>query len=99
MKPDKHPIGGEQIEAERRFTPQNVEVMAGDALYMFTDGYPDQIGESANKRFQSRRFQNLLLELYDKDMDHQRLLLDAELRHWRGDEEQTDDILVLGVRM
>ena len=44
-------------------------------------------------------FYNLLLEHHEKEMEHQRLLLDAELRHWRGETEQTDDILVMGVRV
>lgn len=98
FKPDKYGVGGVQNEDVRDFTPHVLELEDGDTIYLFSDGYQDQIGEEINKRFRSKRFYNLLLDVQDREMDHQRLLLDAELRHWRGDMEQTDDIVVIGVR-
>jgi serine phosphatase RsbU (regulator of sigma subunit)/DNA-binding response OmpR family regulator len=99
-KPDKYGIGGE-ITGEitsREYTEHTIDILPGDTYYMFSDGYQDQIGEEVNKRFKARRFYQMLLDLQERDMEHQRVLLDAELRHWRGDLEQTDDILILGVR-
>jgi histidine kinase len=97
-KGDKISIGGYQVDEHVEYTTHNFELDEGDTIYLFSDGYPDQIGEKADRRFQSKRFHTLLQEIYQKDMDHQRLLLDAELRHWRGDNEQTDDIVVIGIR-
>ncbi|MBX3101833.1 MAG: SpoIIE family protein phosphatase [Bacteroidetes bacterium] len=97
-KGDKVSIGGYQAEEHVEYTTHNFELDEGDTIYLFSDGYPDQIGEKEDRRFKSKRFHTLLQEIYNKDMDHQRLLLDAELRHWRGDNEQTDDIVVIGIR-
>jgi serine phosphatase RsbU (regulator of sigma subunit) len=98
IKGDKQGIGGYQIEEVASYTTHTFEMEAGDTVYIYSDGYPDQIGEEINKRFQGKRFQTFLQEIHDKDMEYQRLLLDAELRHWRGDMEQTDDVVVIGIR-
>ncbi|MCZ2356585.1 MAG: SpoIIE family protein phosphatase [Bacteroidia bacterium] len=97
-KGDKFSVGGEQLEEVRNFTLHQIDIEPGDTFYIFTDGFPDQFGEEINKKFQSRRFYQLLQEIYEKDTEHQRLLVDAELRHWRGENEQTDDVLVIGIK-
>jgi len=98
FKGDKFGVGGTVDGDSRQFTQQIIDLEPGDTIYMFTDGYQDQIGEEINKRFKSRRFYQLLADFNNREMDHQRLLLDAELRHWRGDLVQTDDILIIGIR-
>lgn len=98
FKPDKYGVGGVQNEDVRDYTAHAIELEENDTIYLFSDGYQDQIGQEINKRFRSKRFYNLLLDIHTKELDHQRLLLDAELRHWRGEMEQTDDIVVIGVR-
>jgi histidine kinase len=99
LKGDKYGIGGDQEESSRLYTNQVVELEDNDVFYIYSDGYPDQIGEEINKKFLSRRFYSLLTEIHLKDPQHQRMLLDAELRHWRGDKEQTDDITVIGIQI
>jgi serine phosphatase RsbU (regulator of sigma subunit) len=99
LKPDKAGIGGIQYEESRAFTCHSVDLVENDVIYLFSDGYPDQIGEEINKRFLSRRFYTLLQEIHKFELERQRLLLDAEFRRWRGDLEQTDDILVIGLKI
>ncbi len=99
FKPDRHGVGGVQYEQSREFTCHSIDLLEGDVIYLFSDGYPDQIGEEINKRFLSRRFYTLLQEIHHYELDRQRLLLDAEFRRWRGDVEQTDDILVIGLKI
>jgi serine phosphatase RsbU (regulator of sigma subunit) len=99
VKPSKFGLGGAHSTDEiRDYGYTQVDIMPGDMFYIFSDGYADQIGEEDNKRFKGKRFYNLLLDIHQRDLEHQRLLLDAEYRHWRGDMEQTDDILVIGLR-
>jgi len=98
-KPEKYGVGGVQIgDYLRVYTNHTIELQPNDTLYIFSDGYPDQFGEEINKRFKSHRFYQLLQDYQNKEMDHQQVLLDAELRHWRGDMEQTDDVLVIGIK-
>ena len=98
MKGDRYGIGGDQEEEVRNYTNHSFEVLEGDSVYIFSDGFADQIGHELNKKYLMKRFYQFLLDIHTKDMEHQTMLLDAELRHWGGDREQTDDITVIGIR-
>jgi hypothetical protein len=58
----------------------------------------DQKGGQANKKFMSKNFKNLLLEIHDQPMHDQNQILDKTMTDWMGDHAQIDDILVIGVR-
>jgi hypothetical protein len=45
------------------------------------------------------QFRNLLLDIHRKPMPEQKRILDQSLEHWRGEEDQVDDILVMGMRV
>lgn len=98
IKADRQGIGGYQSDSVVEFSNHSFEMEEGDTVYIYSDGYPDQIGEEVNKRFKGKRFTTFLTEIHNKEMEHQKLLLDAELRHWRGENEQTDDVIVIGIR-
>jgi serine phosphatase RsbU (regulator of sigma subunit) len=71
----------------------------GDLIYLFTDGYVDQIGGLERKTFKTVRFKRLLREISDKPLNEQRLILREEHEIWRAGQEQIDDILILGVKL
>ncbi len=99
-KPERYGIGGDQMgEYFRVFTNHTIEIEPNDTIYIFTDGYPDQFGEEMNTRFKSRRFYQLLQDYQNRELEHQKNLLDSDLRRWRGEIEQTDDILIIGLRL
>jgi serine phosphatase RsbU (regulator of sigma subunit) len=95
---DKMPIGIYSDE-EESFTNQKLELEKGDTLYMFSDGFVDQIGGPKRKTFRSKYFKELLLTNSDKKMADQYKILEKTFKEWRGDIEQIDDILVMGVRV
>lgn len=99
IKPDKQSIGGEQMEEERIFTNHTFQLRKGDAIYLYTDGFVDQIGGPDKKRFSTRRFRDLILRTQAESMATQRALINFEWKEWRGDGEQLDDITVLGIRL
>lgn len=70
-----------------------------DLLYTFSDGYSDQFGQNENQKFNKRNFKKLLLKIYDKPMSEQKEILDDVLKKWKGKTDQTDDIIVMGVRI
>ncbi len=80
------------------FTTHDIALRKGDSLYMFSDGYADQFGGPEGKKFKSRHFQELLLSMQDKPMDEQKEILNASIEEWRGDYEQVDDIVVVGIK-
>jgi len=88
---------GSEKAAEDQFTPIKMQLQEGDRLYMASDGFQDQFGGPSDKRFMSKNFRNLLLiSGQDRTMDEQETKLNQTLDHWKGDGEQTDDVLVLG---
>lgn len=98
LKGDRMPIGIYGQEATP-FTSQGVKLKKGDSLYLFSDGYVDQLGGEKRKTFRSMRFRKLLMEISNKPMVEQHGVLEEKHLEWRGDVEQIDDILVLGMRI
>jgi serine phosphatase RsbU (regulator of sigma subunit) len=97
IKGDPFPIGSFQYEFTKKFTEHTIPLKEGDTFYLFSDGYQDQFGIKGRK-FMKRRFRELLLELQPKPMEEVRFLLEENIDLWRGSAEQTDDILVIGLR-
>jgi PAS domain S-box-containing protein len=84
---------------EKDFTSTKIELKENDAFYFFTDGYCDQFGGEQKKKFNRKRFKELLLSAQAMEMSEQELFLSYALRNWRQEEEQVDDILVMGVKI
>jgi serine phosphatase RsbU (regulator of sigma subunit) len=71
----------------------------GDCIYLFSDGYADQFGGPAGKKFMRRRMRELIVRMSVLPMSDQRILIETNLDQWRGDNEQVDDILMIGIRI
>jgi serine phosphatase RsbU (regulator of sigma subunit) len=97
IKGDRMPIGI-NITTERSFSNHSINLHDGDMVYLITDGYPDQFGGPAEKKFKYKPFKNLLVSIADKSMIDQQEVLKKTLIEWRGNIRQVDDILILGVR-
>ncbi|MCP4459751.1 MAG: SpoIIE family protein phosphatase [Cytophagales bacterium] len=83
--------------AEDQFTPLRIQLETGDRIYLASDGFQDQFGGPSDKRFMSKNFRNLLLiSGQDRTMVEQEAKLIQTFDHWKGNGEQTDDVLVLG---
>ncbi|MCK4992635.1 MAG: SpoIIE family protein phosphatase, partial [Bacteroidales bacterium] len=80
-------------------TNHDIQLEIGDTFYMFSDGFIDQKGGKENKKFMSKNFKKLLLEIHDRPMYDQKDILDRKLSDWMGSNSQMDDILVVGVRV
>ena len=83
------------------FESEVIKTEPGDTIYLFSDGYSDQFGGKYHKKYQSSRFKTFLLENQQCSMPEQRDKLYEEIEMWReeNDEDQTDDILVIGIRL
>jgi serine phosphatase RsbU (regulator of sigma subunit) len=66
---------------------------------MFSDGYADQFGGAKNKKFMVKRLQHELMGMQHLPLHEQKLLIDQLLHDWKGNTEQVDDILMIGVRI
>jgi len=97
IKPDKMPIA--IYENMNRFITHEIQLSKGDQVYMFSDGYADQFGGEKGKKLKYKNFKKLLLENAQLDMDKQQSLLNEFFFNWKANEEQVDDVLVLGVKI
>jgi len=98
FKADRMPIGI-HINFTTPFTSQSIRYNQGDMLYMFSDGYADQFGGPDNKKFRYKQFQDLLFSIHESPMADQNEKLYRTFINWKGDEEQVDDILIVGIRL
>ena len=98
IKGDRQSIGGNYDELPG-FTNHEMDLQQGDVLYTFSDGYPDQFGGEDGRKFMQKKFRKLLTEIHHHPIEKQRQILEDVLVKWRGNEEQVDDILVMGVRI
>ena len=87
---------GRSTGKENEFTNHSIRIEKGDAIYVFSDGYGDQFGGPDNKKFKTGNLKELFVSFQQKSMDEQRLILDNTIETWRGDNDQIDDILVMG---
>jgi len=97
IKPDAMPIG--KYPMMKPFSKEIIKLKANDTLYMFSDGFVDQFGGKFGKRLMIKRFRGLLLRIQEKSMKEQKVILEAYLNKWKGNYEQTDDIIVMGIKV
>ncbi len=97
-KGDKMPVAV-HINDHLHFTNHEIQLQTGDTFYMFSDGYPDQFGGEDGRKFMSKRFKQLLVEINDMPLEEQKEFLYKTHLDWRGKYEQIDDVIVLGVRV
>ncbi len=96
-KADRMPVG--IYIRETPFTYQQVQLEKNDMLYIFTDGYVDQFGGKNNEKLKSKRFKDLLSSISLLPVEKQKQQIDDFLQTWQGNNEQIDDILIIGIRV
>jgi len=96
VKADKQPIGKYALESP--FNSHSIQLESGDTIYLFSDGFPDQFGGVNGKKYKSGKFKRTLIELAQTSIDQQKELLNMEFENWRGENEQIDDVCVIGVK-
>lgn len=97
MKADRMPIG--IFEKSKPFNNTEISLQKGDQFYIFSDGYVDQFGGENLEKFKSKRLKEFLLSIHQKPMSEQKELLDKRIKDWMGNNEQIDDILILGFKI
>ncbi len=98
FKGDRMPVSIHQ-KADKSFTNHEIDIYEDDVIYIFSDGFVDQIGGPKHRKFMSRNFQELLLKIHEKSMDVQEQILEKTFYDWKGDYIQLDDILVIGIKL
>jgi len=97
-KGDRMPIG--ELEGTKAgFTPTVIPVLPGDRFFLFTDGLQDQFGGPHGKKLKSSGLKDWISETSILPIDDQYQAISDRFRLWKGNEEQVDDILLIGIQV
>ena len=101
IKASRFPIGSEQYRTQKVFEPHAIQLQEDDVLYLFSDGFTDQFGMKTQRRYMKKRFRAFLEEISHLPMNQQKRFIEEELEEWSPSylNQQTDDILVIGLRI
>jgi serine phosphatase RsbU (regulator of sigma subunit) len=97
LKPLKQSIG--KIDNPLPYPTETFTLQKNDSVYFFTDGYADQFGGEKGKKFKYSKLQELLITNSVLSLDKQEYLLDQTFNNWKGNLEQVDDILIIGIKI
>ncbi|RLD63631.1 MAG: hypothetical protein DRJ01_03210 [Bacteroidetes bacterium] len=98
LKGDIYEIGNYE-KSENIYTNHQLQLQKNDIIYLFSDGYADQFGGVSNKKLTYKTFQKILLEIHKKPLNEQRRILYDEFIRWKGENEQIDDVLIMGIKI
>lgn len=101
-KADNMPVGRSPKEKDF-FSYNSMALQKGDVIYTLTDGYADQFGgpkiSLGGKKFKYKQLEELLLSISELPMEEQKRILDRRFTEWKGNLEQVDDVLIMGIRV
>ena len=80
------------------YLDHEINLLDDDIFYIFSDGYVDQFGGAENKKFMYRRFRYLLMTIHNFPVNDQKAILEENIKTWMGNNEQVDDMMVIGFR-
>jgi len=95
---DRVPLGM-HLDSDQVFTQHTWKLEKDSSYYLFTDGYPDQFNGATGRKFMKRNMRKLVLDIQNYPMSKQKEILEERLGSWMGKSAQTDDILVVGLRI
>ena len=96
-KADRMPVGIYHVEKDS-FTNHEIKIKKGDIIYIFSDGFVDQFGGPAQTKFKSLNMKKLLLEINNKPMKDQKQIMEEKFEKWKGELNQIDDIIFIGIK-
>ncbi|MCC5920940.1 MAG: response regulator [Cyclobacteriaceae bacterium] len=98
IKGDRFGVGGNFKNIKKQFITHDVELKKGDWVYIYSDGFQDQIGGEANRKYMSKRFRSFLQSISMLSGAEQKALLKKELDEWKGRAKTIDDVLIIGIQ-
>jgi serine phosphatase RsbU (regulator of sigma subunit)/Tfp pilus assembly protein PilF len=99
IKGDHFPVGGSLYDSKRVYHEHSLQLEENDLIYLFTDGIVDQFGGEKNKKFMYSRLREILKETIEMPLEQQKLAIESKIMEWQGHNEQTDDMLLIGMKV
>ncbi|MBI1289486.1 MAG: PAS domain-containing protein [Flavobacteriales bacterium] len=99
FKGNRYSLGAYISSADKSFETAEIPFQEGEMLYMFSDGFQDQLGGPRTKRYMFKNLLLLLERIHEMSVSEQRQEIHSEFEKWRGQNDQVDDVLVMGLRL
>lgn len=99
FKGNKMPVGAFVDDVIGKFTKHTINVKKGDMIYLCSDGYADQFGGFNNKKYKYKRLKENFVDIQKFNMQYQKDFLLTTFENWKGNNEQVDDVLIIGIRI
>ncbi len=98
VKGNKFPIGGGIFKNQTNFTNTKITLSKGDSIYFSSDGFPDQFGGPEGRKFGPKKTREIIEKVHKLPMTEAMEVFDTEWEGWRGEQKQTDDVLLIGIK-
>lgn len=81
------------------FQTETITYSPGDYLFMYSDGFCDQLGGGEGKKYNKSKFKQLLSKIKENPISEASQICEDQLTQWRGNTPQTDDVLIIGAKL
>lgn len=99
IKADKFPIGVNLDGKVDNYQNHTVQLKKGDCVYLYSDGYADQFGGIQGKKFKYKKLKELLTVISSDSIEHQQNKIEKTFDDWKGNLEQVDDVVIIGLKI
>ena len=101
IKANRMPVAYSDDYGKKKFTNNLISLLPNDCIYMFSDGFADQFGGNGekSKKYSVKRLKSTLLNVCELPMKKQKRIMAIAYDDWKGDHEQIDDVLLVGIRI
>ncbi len=98
IKGNKFPIGGGVFKNQTNFASSRLQMNHGDAIFFCSDGFCDQFGGPKGRKFGTKQLREIISKVHTIPMKEARAIFEDQWETWKGDQKQTDDVLLIGVK-
>ena len=98
-KPEELSINNTNHKQQDKFNNHLIDLDSNDMIYLFSDGFINQIGVNTEKKYGYNRFKDLLLEIANLPVRLQHIKIDKTMEEWKGECPQLEDMLIWGIRI
>ena len=84
---------------KRKYEAHTIHYQIGDTVYLASDGYQDQFGGKNDKKFMTKRLYTMLAQIHKMPLEKQKIHIENQLENWQANNNQTDDIMMIGIRL
>lgn len=99
IKGSSSAIGGKAHKKGKEFYTHTIDFQEKDRFLLFSDGYQDQFGGKDNRKFMSRNLISHIEESSKLSCSEQYEFLKNKFLNWKGENKQTDDVILVTIEM